>query len=90
MLWRMKGLRDGEKKVFMSRPVSALLKAELLHVDLLYERLTDLETSQYEFERQNEETFFFKAGKISGLNSDKNSGIRKSRNALDSLIEEAK
>ena len=74
----------------MSRPISALLKAELLHVDLLYERLVDLETSLYEFERQNEETFSFQPGQISGLISDKNNGIRNSRNAIDSLIEEVK
>ena len=78
------------KKVFLSRPISALLKAELLHVDSLYERLADLETSLYEFERRNEETFSFQAGEISGLISDKNNGIRNSRNAIDSLIGEVK
>ena len=79
------------KKVFMSRPMSALLKAELLHVDLLYERLADLETSQHKFESgQNEEAFSFQAGEIKGLISDKNNEIRKSRNAIDSNIEEVK
>ena len=61
------GFEGWRKKIFMSRPVSALLKAELLHVDLLYERLTDLETSQYEFERPNEETFFLRLGKSADL-----------------------
>ena len=40
------------RKVIMSRPISALLEIELFHVDLLYERLLDLETSLYDFETE--------------------------------------
>ena len=74
----------------MSRPISALLEIELRHVELLYERLVVLETSLYDLERQNEETFSFQAGELSGYNSDKNDWLKKSRNAFDSSIEEVK
>ena len=84
------GSAGWRRKVIMSRPISVLLEIELFHVDLLYERVLDLETTLYDFERQNEETFAFQAGELSGYDSDKNDWLRKSRNAFDSSIEEVK
>ena len=84
------GSAGWRKKVLKTRPISALLEVELFHVDLLYERLLDLETSLYDFERQNQEIFSFQAGEPSGYNSDENERLRKSRITFDSSIEEVK
>ena len=61
------GFEGWRKKVFLSRPISALLKAELLHVDLLYERLQTLRPASMSLRDRMKKHFLFRLGKLAHL-----------------------
>ena len=76
------------KKVNRSRPLTTFLEAELSHLNLLYGRLADLEINLYDLERQNVETYTFLAGEMGSHDSEPNVRLKKSRNDINSSMDE--
>ena len=50
------------KKLFKTREITTLLRAELLDLNGLYRRLTDIDLKIHNFDRENDLTFTFVAG----------------------------
>lgn len=82
----------GRKKAHNSRAITTLMEEELLYLDILYGKLTELDLEIYEFEMKNDETFYFLAGELNDNNANKNKEVRRERldllNSRDKIEEE--
>jgi len=73
------------KKLFKTREITMLLRAELLDLNGLYRRLTDIDLKIHDFDRENDLTFTFVAGEEIDTDTSQNYKIQRDRQEMVEL-----